>query len=50
MGDSSASGCVDKSDRLEVGQEAAESWENEEEKEVDGPDKEGQDEKVQDEV
>ena len=50
MGDRSTGGCVNKSDRLEVGREAAESWENKEEKEIDGPDKEGKDEKVRDEV
>jgi len=50
MGDGSA-GCVDKSDLagIEVGRETTESWENEEEQEIDGPDNEMRDEKVRDE-
>ena len=50
MGDGSA-GCVDKSDLagiVEVGRETSESWENEEEQEIDGQDKEVQDKEVQD--
>ena len=48
MGDGSA-GCVDKSDLagiVEVGRETSESWENEEEQEIDGRDKEVRDEEV----
>ena len=51
MGDGSA-GCVDESDLagiVEVGQETSESWENKEEQEIDGRDKEVWDKEVQDE-
>ena len=47
MGDGSA-GCVNESDLagIEVGRENEESWENEEEQEIDGRDKEVRGEKV----